>query len=197
MFNLDAAITEWRQQMLDGGIKTPVPLEELECHLREDIERQIQSGVNAQQAFGGAIQRIGQASVLKSEFTKVGGTIQKQVKHLIFTFAGIPNLQLATPMNTSYPNAGIEPAWATYLKGAAFTIPAAFFWIFSAIFLLPKLTEICQLAGTSLFDFSGAPAVFRTTAVVGQIMLLATRYGLLITGAIILTFVLLEWRSSQ
>ncbi len=183
--------------MLDAGIKTPVPLEELENHLREDIERQIQSGVKAQQAFECAIQRIGQASVLKSEFTKVGGTIHKQVKDLVFTFAAIPNSQLATNMNTSHPNANIEPAWVTYLKAAAFTIPAAFFWVFSAIFLLPKLTEICQLAGTSLFDFSGAPAVFRTTAVVGRSMLLLTRYGVLITGAIILTFILLEWRSSQ
>jgi len=197
MFDLDTAIMEWRQQMLDAGIKTPVPLEEIEGHLREDIEQQIQSGANAQQAFEDAIQRIGQAGVLKSEFTKVGGTIQKQVKDLVFTFAAIPNPQLATNMNTSHPNANIEPAWVTYLKAAAFTIPAAFFWIFSAVFLLPKLTEICQLAGTSLFDLSGAPAVFRTSAVVGRFMLLLTRYGVLITAAIVLTFILLEWRSSQ
>jgi hypothetical protein len=197
MFNLDQAISEWRRQMLDAGIKTPVPLEELENHLREEIDRQIQSGANAQQAFERAIQRIGQASALKSEFTKVGGTIQNQVKHLLLTFAGIPNLQLANTMNTSYPNASIEPAWVTYLKGAVFTIPAAFFWLFSAVFLLPKLTEICQLAGTSLFDFSGAPAVFRTTTVIGRFMLLLTHYGVLISGVVILMLILLEWRFSQ
>ena len=29
----------------------PVPLEELEIHLREDVERQMRSGLNEQQAF--------------------------------------------------------------------------------------------------------------------------------------------------
>ena len=37
MFNLEQAIAEWRQQMLATGIQTPVPLEELEIHLREEI----------------------------------------------------------------------------------------------------------------------------------------------------------------
>ena len=37
MFDLEQSIAEWRRQMLAAGIKTPVPLEELEIHLREDI----------------------------------------------------------------------------------------------------------------------------------------------------------------
>jgi hypothetical protein len=39
MFNLEQAISEWRRQMIAVGIKTPVPLEELESHLREDVEQ--------------------------------------------------------------------------------------------------------------------------------------------------------------
>src|SRR5262245_45760338 len=74
MFNLDQAITEWRREMLAAGIKTPVPLEELESHLREDVERQMQQGMCAQEAFAAAVERIGQAPALKSEFEKVGGT---------------------------------------------------------------------------------------------------------------------------
>ena len=38
------SIAEWREQMLAAGIKTPVPLEELEIHLREEIEQQMKSG---------------------------------------------------------------------------------------------------------------------------------------------------------
>ena len=37
--------------MIGGGIKTPVPLEELESHLREEVENQIRAGLNAEQAF--------------------------------------------------------------------------------------------------------------------------------------------------
>jgi hypothetical protein len=82
MFNLEEKISEWRQQMLAAGIKTPVPLEELEIHLREEIERQMKSGLSAQQAFGIAVEKIGQASDLKMEFKKVSAPmeIQKIIK---------------------------------------------------------------------------------------------------------------------
>jgi hypothetical protein len=73
MFNLESGIAEWRRQMLAAGIKTPMPLEELEGHLREDIERQMASGTDAQTAFALAVQAIGQPGALKSEFLKTGG----------------------------------------------------------------------------------------------------------------------------
>ena len=44
MFNLGKAIAEWREETLAAGIGTPVPLDELENHLREDVKNQIQSG---------------------------------------------------------------------------------------------------------------------------------------------------------
>jgi len=75
VFDLDQAITEWRRRMLAAGIKTPVPLDELESHLREDVEQQVRSGLNALQAFEAAVQRMGQASMLKAEFEKAGGAV--------------------------------------------------------------------------------------------------------------------------
>jgi hypothetical protein len=70
MFNLEQAIAEWRREMLTAGIKTPVPLEELESHLRDDIAQQIQSGANSQQAFENSAQRMGHANEIKREFKK-------------------------------------------------------------------------------------------------------------------------------
>ena len=61
--------------MLAAGIKTPVPLEELECHLREDVERQIKSGMSEAEAVVTAVEKIGRAYELKREFTKVAGLI--------------------------------------------------------------------------------------------------------------------------
>jgi hypothetical protein len=72
MFDLEPAIAEWRQNMLAAGITTPIPLEELELHLREEIERQRQTGLAAPQAFALAVQRIGEAPTLKAEFQKAG-----------------------------------------------------------------------------------------------------------------------------
>jgi hypothetical protein len=88
MFDLEKSITEWRQQMLAAGIKTPVPLEELEGHLREEVERQMKSGLNNQKAFETATGRIGRMDVLKQEFQKLDQADkiqrQKQIAAIIF-----------------------------------------------------------------------------------------------------------------
>jgi cation transport ATPase len=70
MFDLENSIREWRKQMLAAGIQSPTPLEELEIHLREEIERQINSGLNEQKALGFAVQKIGNAKTLQDEFEK-------------------------------------------------------------------------------------------------------------------------------
>src|SRR5580704_8579308 len=71
MFSLEQSISEWRREMLAAGIKTPVPLEELETHLREEIERLTKSGVSEVEAFKTAVQKIGSSHLLKKEFKKV------------------------------------------------------------------------------------------------------------------------------
>ena len=57
--------------MLAAGIKTPVPLDELESHLREEIERQMKSGSDEAEAFKTAVQKIGQARLIQDEFKQV------------------------------------------------------------------------------------------------------------------------------
>jgi hypothetical protein len=74
MFDLEQAIANWRTHMLVAGIKTPVPLDELEYHLREDIGQQVQSGISPRQAFENSVQQIGCADELKIEFNKTRDT---------------------------------------------------------------------------------------------------------------------------
>jgi hypothetical protein len=71
MFNLDQTISEWRRRMLAAGITAPVPLEELEIHLREEIDGHIRSGLNEAEAFKAAADKMGQARLLQTEFKKV------------------------------------------------------------------------------------------------------------------------------
>jgi hypothetical protein len=71
MPDLEKSISEWRKQMLAAGIKTPVPLEELEIHLREEIGRQVKSGFNVRAALEIAARRIGKGKELKAEFEEV------------------------------------------------------------------------------------------------------------------------------
>jgi hypothetical protein len=56
--------------MIAGGIKAPEVLDELESHLREDLEKQVRLGMDWQKAFSVASQRIGEAHLLKREFQK-------------------------------------------------------------------------------------------------------------------------------
>ena len=184
MFDLEQSIADWREQMLAAGIKSPVPLEELETHLREDVEEWMHSGVTAQQAFETTVRQIGQGEMLQPEFARAGETIYEQLKRLVCALVGIPNYRLATNMNTS--NANPEPGWATYLKNAAVVLPAFLFWIGSLIFVVPKLKEICAASYTLL------PQPLLAVLQVTDFIRL---YLIWITIALVAVIVLLEWRT--
>jgi len=96
MFDLEKSIAGWRKQMLAAGINTPVPLEELENHLRDEIEQQLKSGTNAPLAFEAAVQEIGKANMLKTEFEKVDETkvarTLKQYRAVMVACLGVESL---------------------------------------------------------------------------------------------------------
>jgi hypothetical protein len=73
MFDLEKSIAEWRRRMIAGGINQTASLDELESHLREDVERRMRSGRRGQEVFEMAVQQIGKANLLKHEFEKVAG----------------------------------------------------------------------------------------------------------------------------
>jgi len=89
MFDLEQSIADWRKQMLAAGIKTPVPLEELEVHLREEVQELTASGMGPQVALAAAIKKIGLPIPLQAEFTKVDKksrlTEQYVIKVLVYT----------------------------------------------------------------------------------------------------------------
>lgn len=182
MPDLEKQIAEWRGQMQAAGLKTPEALEELESHLRDDVEQQMRSGLNAERAFETAALRIGEVGMLKSEFSKIGRITGARAEHVLLTLAGIPNQLLVTNMNTSHPSTTLEPRWATYLKAAVFLLPAVSLWTLAVVVAVPKLKQICHEAGVAM------PAIFRITEFV-------TDNTVVICGGLILALALLEWRS--
>jgi hypothetical protein len=70
MFDLDGAIAGWRRQMSAAGLESSESLDELESHLRDDVEMRMRSGLTAEQAFTAAVREIGSAKSLKGEFEK-------------------------------------------------------------------------------------------------------------------------------
>jgi len=94
MSDLETQITTWRQQMLAAGIKAPVPLEELENHLRDVVEHQIHAGADASAAFEAAVRRIGAPAQLLQEFQQAN-THERMNKNLRNIFIAIAVLAVA------------------------------------------------------------------------------------------------------
>ena len=194
MRDLEELVANWRAQMVAGGIKSPQVLDELESHLRDDLEAQVRAGFTATRAFEIAVQRLGQAASLECEFEKVGESSKatERAKSMMLTIAGIPNQYLNGPMNT--PTANIEPRWATYLKATAFLAPALFLWAVSSIFIVPKLQQICLDAGLP----NSRDTFFWN---VTHSNILATNffreYGVFVSLAILALLAVLEWRSEK
>lgn len=186
MFDLEKSIAGWRQQMLTAGIKAPVPLEELENHLREEIERQLRAGESEPIAFAAAVRQIGGSAALKPEFAKVGEPIHERLRRLFCALAGIPDYQLATNMNTS--NSNLERGWATYLKSAALVFPAFVVWAVSCVIAVPRLKEICVVSGTSfpkpILTALDVTDFIKNNLILGMVVILAA-------------LILLEWCSSR
>jgi len=69
MFDLKKEVANWRRQMAAGEINSE-SLQELEAHLRDDIEHSVRAGLGESQAFEEAVRRLGGAPALRSEFAK-------------------------------------------------------------------------------------------------------------------------------
>jgi hypothetical protein len=85
MFNVEKAISAWRQQVSHFGLTDRAVLDELESHLRDEIDRQLIKGLTPEQAFQIAVQQIGSAVLIKEEFNKTNAMKQsrKQTEKII------------------------------------------------------------------------------------------------------------------
>jgi hypothetical protein len=91
MFNLEKEIGKWRQQMLAAGIALEL-LNELESHVRDDVDIRVKAGEGLEQAFALSVQSMGQPSALQSEFAKNLQTLSllKRLKAAIARWLGFP-----------------------------------------------------------------------------------------------------------
>jgi hypothetical protein len=180
MFDLEESIAAWREEMSRADVKRPEVLDELEGHLREDVEEQKRVGTNEGAAFERAVERIGRGELLKIEFTKAEAAEQK----ISLRFAGVDQNYTGEIMSLEKSN--LESRWATYGKAIAFAGPAIMLWLFAVIFLLPKANQICLAAHLTF------PSAFRTALALTE----SARANLsIIVVAAAVGVALLEWRS--
>jgi hypothetical protein len=70
MFDLESQIRAWRSDLAAAMGNVPDALDELESHLRDDIDRRIQRGAGAQSAFEAARAQLGEPARLAQEFAR-------------------------------------------------------------------------------------------------------------------------------
>ena len=97
MFDLEQAITEWRQRMTGAGIATADVLDELESHLRDEFASQRTTGLAETAAFEAAAGRLGNPGQVQKEFDKVGCALWLPVKVASFGLV-IVAIVMAIPM---------------------------------------------------------------------------------------------------
>ena len=136
MPDLEEKIAEWRRRMLAAGIKNPAPMEELESHLRDDVERQVRAGSDAPQAFEIAVQRLGQARALEVEFQNVAATERTEMKRIMAIIAALVGmvfgLSMVLPQLGQWSRTGVMHSGTFLLLGVALIVvggSAAFYGI--------------------------------------------------------------------
>jgi hypothetical protein len=157
MRNLENKITEWRSRMAAGGIKAPAVLDELESHLREDIERQMRGGVDEAAAFETAVKRIGRSELLKPEFAKVGKIKEWPLGRVIgagcCVFALLYSMILAPGLFTIHELSSAQRIQG--ISAVAFTLLSIISWRFSYKYLPIIRSRRARTVAVAAFALAG------------------------------------------
>ncbi len=160
MFDLEKSIADWRRTMLAVGIKAPVPLDELELHLREEIERQLKSGLGAQPAFEFALQQLGHPRAVRDEFKKAGEATAmrawKQKQSLVLAGTGLISLYVCVAVLFRLGGFS-EAATGRQISGLAamaafhlFIWSALLIWRILPVIAAPRIREAVSISGSVL-----------------------------------------------
>lgn len=81
MFDLEAALTDWRADMERAATLSPRQVDELEDHLRASIELELEldASLTGARAFSLAREGIGEPAALSREFAKAGSPMWRRV----------------------------------------------------------------------------------------------------------------------
>src|SRR5437867_4970422 len=104
MHDVEKLIVEWRKTMITAPNVGPETVDELENHLRENVDQLVRSGMTAPEAFQRAVRQLGSTPALASEFQKldrstwlpvqvVTGVGVSAALLLVFLFARSDNLR--------------------------------------------------------------------------------------------------------
>lgn len=148
MPELEQLIAEWRASMNASSHASRETLDELENHLREEVEKLLRSGLSETEAFQRAVAKLGSPATLAGEFEKLRGASWLPVKLV----AGIGIAGALVLFIMIIPSLAGQQ-WSWLLGAHVFTITLGY----SATLLLGTL-GICFVAQRSVSSFSSLRA---------------------------------------
>src|SRR5262245_28199181 len=83
MHNLEDSIAEWRKSMMAAAKVSRETLDELENHLRENVDQLTRSGMTELEAFQRAVSQLGGPFTIASEFQKLDQATWLPIKVII------------------------------------------------------------------------------------------------------------------
>ena len=181
MFNLNDEISKWRSALIQSETLDRSDIDELESHLREEIEHLAALKLSQQEAFWVARHRLGDADSLADEFAKINSSVLWR-KRLFWAAVGLFGYIVATYVAKCISAGLIVLACFAGVKGYALGMvdavsQVAFF--LAAIFILYEIGRrkdrqgelLCKVAGSAWGKF----VLFASVLVIATAVM-ATRF---------------------
>jgi hypothetical protein len=175
MFDLNEHIAKWRHKQGQSETLATRDLDELEGHLREEIEQLVASKLSQEEAFLVARHRLGDADSLAEEFAKINASVLWR-KRLFWMAAGVLGYLLVMQFAGAVSKGCVFLAGITGLRGYGL----GFVSLVSGVFVV---------VGTLLFLYrlfrhgSAAPGL-------GQLLTTTGRRFILVAGLIVVVIAL-------
>ena len=144
MHNLEKRIAEWRRTVITAPGVSPERVDELENHLRENVDQLVQSGMTEAEAFQRTVEQLGSAPLIGSEFQKLDQETWLPIR-LVTWLGAAAALALAIFLIVRLGNSRSSFLLATHV----FLVVLGY----STTFLVGAL-GICFVVQRSLSDFS-------------------------------------------
>jgi hypothetical protein len=174
MHNLERRIAEWRKTLATEPNITRQMLDELETHLRENVDDLLRTGLSEPEAFDRAANQLGATSALAAEFGKVHGATWLPVKIASITAVGTAlTLAIVLPCSARF-GADLILGIHVYLATLGYL----------TVFLTGAL-GICFIWQRSFAEFSAARAEsIRKASLIFSSVAAALTSGAIVLGAI-------------
>jgi hypothetical protein len=142
MPDLEQLIDQWRRSMAQGMRGREDVLDELEDHLRAELERLAERGYEPEQAFRVAVVRLGGPSEITSEFAKVPAAMRWLPVPLTWLAGALASAWLLGPMLPRLASGGVSALLTVHRSAVTMGYIATLAVGFLAVcFLLARLWQ--------------------------------------------------------